>query len=153
MGYIPQSAKWYLAEIVQQITVEDDPRNIIHTNLVLVRANSPEEAYQRAIELGTAGEASYENPDGKGVTIRFRGLHDVNVIHDELEHGAELIYSENMGMDESAIQEWLTPKEGLGIFLPITPSTGPDYRSRDIVEELYERFPNLKPDDGPQFKG
>jgi hypothetical protein len=35
VAYIPKSAKWYLAEIVQQITVESDPRNVVHTNLVL----------------------------------------------------------------------------------------------------------------------
>jgi Domain of unknown function (DUF4288) len=150
MGYIPKSAKWYLAEIVEQINVEGDPRNVVHTNLFLVRADSPEEAYQRAIELGTSGEQSYKNPDGKSVTFRFRGLRDLNVIHDELEHGAELIYSENLDLDESAIREWLTPKEELGVFLPITPSTGPDYRSRDVVEDLYERFPDLRPDNGPR---
>jgi len=37
-----------------------------------------------------------------------------------------------MDFDESAIQEWVAPKEELGIFVPITPSTGPDYVSRDI---------------------
>jgi hypothetical protein len=94
MGYIPPDAKWYLAEIVQQITVEGDPNNVVHNNMVLVRADSPEDAYARAVELGAARELSYENPEGKGVTIRFKGLHDLNVIHDELEHGAELIYSE-----------------------------------------------------------
>jgi hypothetical protein len=125
MGYIPESAKWYLAEMVEHITVEGDPRNVVHTNLVLVRADSPEEAHQKAIELGAAGEQSYENPEGKWVKVRFRGLHDLNVIHDELEHGAELIYQEDVGFDEAGIREWVTPKEELGIFRPIPPSTGP----------------------------
>ena len=107
MGYIPESAKWYLADIVQEITVEGDPRNVVHTNLVLVRADSPEDAYQKALELGIAGDQSYENPYGKRVTFRFRGLHDLNVIHDELEHGAELIYREHFDLDESAIREWV----------------------------------------------
>ena len=140
MGYVPKSAKWYLAEIVQQITVEGDPRNVVHTNLVLVRADSPEEAYQKALELGTAGDQSYENPDGKLVTSRFRGLHDLNVIHDGLEHGAELIYSENLGLDEPAIREWVAPKDKLGVFLPITPSTGPNYAPRDVMEEACRRL-------------
>ena len=147
MGYIPKCAKWYLAEIVQEITVEGDPRNVVHTNLVLVRADSPEDAYPKAMELGTAGEQSYENIEGRLVTFRFRGLRDLNVVHGELEHGAELSYGEHIGMDESAVQKWVTPKEELGVFLPINPSTGPDYRSRDVVEKIYERFPNLKPDD------
>jgi uncharacterized protein DUF4288 len=144
MGYILKAAKWYLADIVEQITVEGDPRNVIHTNRVLVRADSPEEAYQKALELGAAGEQVYENIDGKSVTIRFRGLRDLNVIHGELEHGTELLYSEDMELDESAIREWVTPKERLGVFRPITLSTGPDYRSRDIVEEIYEPFPKSK---------
>jgi hypothetical protein len=144
MGYIPDDAKWYLAEIVEQITVEGDLRNVVHTNLVLVRADSPEEAYQKATELGTAGEQSYENPDGRRVTFRFRGLRDLNVIHDELEHGAELSYSEDLDMDDSAIAEWVTTKEELGVFRPITPSTGPDYSSRDVLEELNKEFPNLR---------
>jgi hypothetical protein len=90
MGYIPKDTKWYLADIVQEITVEGDPRNVVHTNLVLIRADSPEEAYEKAMELGTAGDQSWENADGKRVTFRFRGLRELNVIHDELEHGAEL---------------------------------------------------------------
>jgi len=146
MGYIPKPAKWYLAEIVQEITVEGDPRNVVHTNLVLVRADSPDDAYQEALELGTAGEQSYENPDGKCVTLRFRGLHDLNVIFGELEHGAELIYSEKVALGESAIRQWVTPKDELGIFLPIEEPGGPVYISRDVVEGIHERFPHLGPD-------
>lgn len=145
MGYIPEGAKWYLADIVQQITVEDDPRNVVHTNLVLVRADSPEEAYEKAIEVGTAGEQSYENMDGKRVTFRFRGLRDLNVILGELEHGTELVYGENRDMDESAIQKWVSPKDELGVFLPIQPSTGMDYGPRDVFEKVYEEFPDLRP--------
>lgn len=145
MGYIPKDAKWYLADIVLEITVEGDARNVIYTNLILIRADSPEDAYQKAMEIGTANEASWENIDGKQVTFSFRGLRDLNVIHGELEHGTELSYSEDMDMDEASIQKWVTPKDELGVFSPIDPSTGPDYRSSDIVEQIYEEFPQLKP--------
>ncbi len=128
-----------LASRVREAMALSKP-NVVHTNLVLVRADSPEDAHRKAIELGPAGDQSYENPDGKCVTFRFRGLHNLNVIHDELEHGAELIYSENTDWDESAIRQWVTPKEELGIFFPITPSTGPDYRSRDVVEDFTKDF-------------
>lgn len=144
MGYIPPGAKWYLAEIVEEITVEGSS-NVVHTNTVLIRADSPEEAYERAVEVGTSGELSYENLDGKSVTIRFRGLYDLNVIHYELEHGAELTYFEEVNLDESAIEKLVTPKEELGVFRPITPSTGPDYRSRDVMERIYEQSPHLRP--------
>jgi Domain of unknown function (DUF4288) len=145
MGYVPKDAKWYLADIVLEIAIEDDPRNVVHTNLVLIRADSPEEAYQKAIELGTSNEASWENIDGKRVTFRFRGLRDLNVILSrKLEHGVELSYCESIGMDEAAIQKWVTLKEELGVFSQIDPSTGPDYRSSDIVEKIYDEFPHLR---------
>ncbi len=145
MGYIPKDAKWYLADIVLEITIESDPRNVVHTNLVLIRADSPEEAYQKAMELGTANEASWENANGKRVAFRFRGLRDLNVIHVQLGHGAELIYNEDIGVDEAAIQKWITPKEKLAVFSPIIPSTGPDYRSSEIVNKIYKEFPHLRP--------
>src|SRR5436190_21794788 len=113
MAFIPGDAKWYWAEIVEEITVEDDPRNVVHRNLHLIRADSPEEAYKKAIELGAAVEASWENVDGKRVTFRFRGLCDLNVIHDKLEHGAELSYREDISVDESTIQKWVASKEEL----------------------------------------
>ena len=146
MGYVPLNAKWYLAEIVQVILVEGDPRNVVHTNVVLVRADSPEQAYGKAVELGIAAESSYENPEGNRVTCTYRGLRDLNVIHDDLEHGTELIYSEQTDMDERAIQQWVSPKEELGVFAPAKPSNGPDYRAGDVVKELYERVTNSDAD-------
>jgi len=146
MGYIPDDAKWYLARLVEQITVEGDPRNVVHTNLVLVRADSPEEAYQKAIELGAQGEQTYENPQGQRVSTRFRGLHDLGVIHDPLEHGGELEYREDLDMDEAAIEKWVCSKEDLSVFASIEPSSGPNYASREVVEEMYQRWPHLKPE-------
>jgi uncharacterized protein DUF4288 len=136
MAFIPEDAEWYLAEIVQEIFVEGDSRNVVHTNVVLIRADAPEDAYQKALELGDSKNISYENPEGKHVEIRFRGLHDLQVIHDQLEHGAELTYSEDIGMDEEALQRWVSSKEELGVFAPITPTAGPDYRSGEVVKEL-----------------
>lgn len=119
MGFIPKDAKWYLAEIVEEIGIDGERDNILHTNMVLVRADSPEQAYDRAVELGKEGEITYSNPDGKLVRTRYRGLRDLNVIHDELEHGAELIYSERTGVSEAEILRWVSQKEDLGVFRPI----------------------------------
>jgi Domain of unknown function (DUF4288) len=143
MGYVPADAKWYLADIVEEIKVQRDPRNVVHTNLVLIRADSPEEAYEKAFEIGKQKDDSYENPEGKLVTCSFRGLRDLNVIYDELEHGAELLYEEQIDMDETAVQKWISPREDLGVFAPIRRSERPDYRAGDVVRELRARFPNL----------
>src|SRR5262249_26907387 len=111
MAYIPDTATWYIAEIVEEISVETDPRKVIHRNTVLMNATSPEEAYSRSIELGKATETSYENPAGNRVSVRFRGLRDLIVVHDRLEHGAELFFEEFIDVSEQQVQSWLRSKE------------------------------------------
>jgi hypothetical protein len=143
MAYIPANAKWYLADIVEQIVVEDDPRYVVHTNTVLIRADSPEDAYAKAVELGTNKAVSYQNPEGKSVTITYRGLWDLKVIHSELEHGAELAYSEDIETDQAAIEQYVSTKEELGVFASRQPSQGPNYFSGDVLEKLHEQFPEL----------
>jgi hypothetical protein len=135
MGHIPKNAKWYVAEIVEEITVEDDPRNVVHINLVLIRADSPDEAYELALQLGKRGETEYENPSNKQVSIRFRGLKSLGVVYDGLEHGAEIQYSERIAMPKQEIEKLITSKEQLDVFTPISQPTGPDYSSREILEE------------------
>src|SRR5438093_8558330 len=104
MGYIPKDARWYLADIVEEIKVQDEKRSLVHINIVLVESDSPENAYQKALELGRQCNQTYKNTDGKKVVCRFRGLRDLNVIHDELEHGAELIYQRKAGLTKSAVK-------------------------------------------------
>lgn len=152
MGFIPKDAKWYLADIVEEIRVEGDRRNVVHTNLVLVRADSPDEAYEKAMALGKRGNTQYENVEGKTVKIRFRGLRDLNVIHDELEHGGEIIFDRDVGVSEKKIKSWILPKRRLGVFAPIRPHTGPDYGSAEIIREVYERWPYLKGVRGPGYR-
>jgi hypothetical protein len=135
MGYIPKDAKWYLADIVMETTVQGDSRNVVHVNTTLVRADSPSEAYDCAQKLGEQGETSYENSRGKMVATRFRGLRSLDVIHDELEHGAELSYSERIAVPEEEVKELIAPRERLGVFRPIRPSQGPDYSSKEVLEE------------------
>ena len=54
-------------------------------------------------------------------------------------------YSEDIGMSESDIRQWVSSKEELGVFAPIEErSTGPDHRSREIVDRVNEQFPDLK---------
>jgi hypothetical protein len=50
VGYIPDDAEWYVAELVEELTVADDSWNIVWRNLTLIRAKLPEEAYERARE-------------------------------------------------------------------------------------------------------
>jgi hypothetical protein len=136
MGHIPKNAKWYLADLIVEMRIDGEPRSLIHINTLLVRADSPEEAYEKALELGRQEEHSYENTDDKVVSLIFRGLKDLNVIHDELEHGAELIYQERVGLKEEQICALAKSRPQLGVFAPRQPSTGPNYMPKSVMDEL-----------------
>jgi Domain of unknown function (DUF4288) len=137
VAHIPLGAVWYIAQVVEEITVEGESSNVVHNNFTLIRADSPEDAYQRALTIGRDAEISYENPAGKKVDIKFRGLADIQVIHDQLEHGAELLYEQKIGLSEVDLQNLLRPKEKLAVFRPIEPSKGPDFSSGDIMKEVW----------------
>jgi Domain of unknown function (DUF4288) len=140
MGFIPENAKWYLAEIAQEMLIEGEPDSVVYVNFILVRADSPDEAYQKAVELGRNGELTYENTDGMQVSAVFRGLRDLNVIHDELEHGAELIYEKKVGLTQEQVQALSTPKGQLGVFRPISPALKPNLMPLDIAQKLAEHL-------------
>jgi uncharacterized protein DUF4288 len=151
MGFIPKDAKWYVAEIVEEIRVAGDHRNVVHTNQTLIRADCPDEAYSKAIAFGKKGNTTYKNPEGRTVTIRFRGLRNLDVIHDELEHGSEIGFTRDVGVSEKKIKSWILPKRRLGVFAPIRPNGGPDYASAEVVQEVYKRWPHLRGVRGPGY--
>ena len=73
MAFIPEVACWYIAGLVLEHTIEGDRRNVVHVNTHLIEADSPEEAYRKAVAFGRTGEQDYANTEGKRVRITFRG--------------------------------------------------------------------------------
>jgi len=145
MAYVPKDAKWYLAELVQEIRVEDDPRNVVWRNLTLIRADSPDEAYDKALRFGHDGDTEYDNPEAKQVKIAFRGISRLDVIYDDLEDGAELLFYSQLNVSQKQIAELLCSKERLSVFQPIQPMEGPDVASAEIIDEVEKRFGITRP--------
>lgn len=148
MAYIPEDAKWYIAELVIECKIEGEPRNVVHVNIILVRADSPQSAFEKAEQLGKESEISYLNPKNQQVTWYYRGLRDLNVIHDYLEHGAELMFEEKIGVSKDKVQNMITDKSELNVFRERKPrdSSEPDYSSKEILEEV-QRMMNCKEDE------
>jgi hypothetical protein len=77
--------------------------------------------------------------------VVFRGLRNLNVIHDALEDGAELIYSESIAVSEEQLRGWVTPKEQLGVFAPIaSKQDGPNYMPESVMRMLEDAGFNRK---------
>jgi hypothetical protein len=137
MAFIPKDAEWFLAELVEEIRVGGSKRNIVHINYVIVRAASPRAAFARATALGKQSAISYKNEMGKKVTIRFRGLRNLDVIYDPLEDGCEIMFEEKLGVSEKGIKKLVRSKSELEVFLPIRARRGrPNYSSNRVMDTV-----------------
>ena len=149
MGFIPKDACWYLADVVLEHVIDGDPRNVVHVNTHLIKAGSPNEAYKKALSLGRSNAQRYLNTDGKMVRVTFRGLRELNIIHEPLEDGAELTYEESVGVPRAELREWLRPKTALAVFAPIAPrSASPNYMPESVMKQM-EAAGFRRPDLGP----
>ena len=140
MGFIPKDAKWYLADLIEEITIEDNKFSLVHINSVLINANSPEEAFIKAKRFGKNYNSRYLNTNNKKVISRFRGLMDLNVIVDGLEGGAKIIYTRKERMTERKIKELISSKKKLGVFAPIVPHPNPNFMPKTVAEDLKRHF-------------
>lgn len=146
MSFIPKNAVWYIAQVVVEITVEGEPQNVVHINYLLVQAQSPAQAYESALRMGSQHETTYLNSDEKVVKIAFRGLRELNVVYDSLEDGAEIMYEEILGVSVEGVAALVRPKDRLAVFMPIERKTGPNYASEDIQREARALIKRGAPD-------
>lgn len=145
MGYVPEDAEWYIAELVEELTVAGDDRNMVWRNLTLIRASSPEDAYEKATSLGAESETEYLNSGENLVTVRFRGISFLDVIHDSLEHGAELLFHSQVAVPAKEIEKLVRRKEELAVFQPPQSLDGPDVSSSEVLELVRERLSVERP--------
>jgi hypothetical protein len=144
--------RWYVADLVMEITISGASRNVVHRNLFLLSASSPDEAYQKALQLGTRSEQSYENPQGQRVDHKFRGIAKLDsTVDGTLEDGSELDFVEHLGIPEEQLRRWIGPKESLGAFFKFDPGRrfDPDYRSGEIMRQVAEALGDPNPDTKP----
>jgi hypothetical protein len=47
MGFIPKDARWYVADLVLEFTIDQDDTNVVHISTHLIEVGSPEQAYQK----------------------------------------------------------------------------------------------------------
>lgn len=140
MHSVQGSATWFVCDLVLETRVDGDPRAVVHVSTRLICAGSAEDALEKATALGHEQEDQYRNPAGSLVTTCFRGLAGLDRVHDELGHGAELFFSEHVGLGETEVVALLRTKAELNVFAERVPSSGPDYSAAEIAAEVAERI-------------
>jgi len=104
--------------MVVVFTLAGAMENLVHINTVLIKADSPEMAYGKAMAMDEEHQQVFTNSDGEEVQVSFRGLRDLYPVYDRLEDGAELLYEESEAISEEDIAKIVTAKEDLAVFSP-----------------------------------
>ena len=133
---------WYVAEILNLITVEETPKKVLHISSVLISANNPDGAHKKAMNLGFEGSGTYLNCEEKVVQLEFIGLRDLFEIGEKLENGLEISYSEHVDEDEALLRAYVTDRLELSVFQETkrTPQSFdyPNYMPGMIMDGLKE---------------
>jgi hypothetical protein len=131
-----------------EITVEGDPRNVVHQNLILIQASSLEEAYEKALGFGRNGETNYSNPAGKIVAFKFRGLSHLSELYEDIEDGAEITFQSKVEVSEQELISMVKTRERLCTPVQFKRPEGPDFSSGEVIAMLEQQFGIKLPDDG-----
>jgi Domain of unknown function (DUF4288) len=115
--YSGEPIRWYVAREIlyfeyADISLQQD--YLVWENLVLLNAQSPEQAYQKAIKHGKDSEEEVTIDNHKGF-CRFKGLKTLSPVYDDLEDGAEIEWLK-YEVEKEQLQALAKDKEDLLVF-------------------------------------
>jgi len=96
---IVNNGNWYLVEIIERCEPVDADlskplrRCTVWGNYHLIKASSPENAYDKAEELGKEGSYTFKNADNLNMKWEYVGIGDVLPIYEDIEDKAELLWT------------------------------------------------------------
>jgi hypothetical protein len=122
--------RWYIAVLVVASRVDGaSAEPLLDLQLRLIRAVDDEQAYERAVEVGSQATHSYRNADGAVVSWQCLGLNDLRELGEqELVHGVE-VFSQ---LTRRPATELLVAKEQLICFWA---EANKDRTAREILGE------------------
>ncbi len=96
---------WYVASYqLRFIEIEDPKRDdpdaefLVWENTILVKAPDLDQAYEKTVRIATEATEPYKGgPDGVDVQWVFEGVTELLPIYEEIEDGAEILWSEREG--------------------------------------------------------
>lgn len=111
--------KWYIAELLQEFRAIDENTSLMWVNWILIQAVDAEDAYAKSVEFGqdyNQDEGTTTTWEGVPVIARFRGVHDLHEIREDLADGSTLICQSLGALSDAEIEHQTQPKGDLAVF-------------------------------------
>ncbi|PSR52302.1 DUF4288 domain-containing protein [Adhaeribacter arboris] len=114
---IINKGNWFIAEIIERTEPADtdktkpNRRCTVWGNYHLVKADSLEEAYDKAEKLGADYNYTFKNDQGVEMEISFVGIGDFLPLYEDLEDGAEILWTDYGQISAKSADKFIKPKE------------------------------------------
>jgi len=83
-------SRWYVAELTEEVTLEEDPLHVIHRKTRVIFADSAEDAYQKALSMIREQEVSRQSESNRGIRTRFWELRELIFSNEDRERAGGL---------------------------------------------------------------
>jgi hypothetical protein len=121
----PEASRWYVAELTEEVTLEGDPLHVVHKKTRVIFADSPEDAYAKALSMITEHEISYLNEHKRAVRTRFWGLRELSLSNEDMDR-AGILPHERKGTARRRNSTGLSPDQQFALLMSLKPGTLPN---------------------------
>jgi hypothetical protein len=125
MSKSPDAARWYIAELTEEVTLEGDAQNFVHKKTRVIFADSPEDAYEKALAMITEHEVGYLNEHHKAIRTRFWGLRELTLTNEDMDR-AGMLPESRMGAARRRNSTGLSPDQQFALLLSVKPGALPN---------------------------
>jgi hypothetical protein len=119
----PEASRWYVAELTEEITLEGDPLHVVHRKTRVIFADSPEDAYQKALSMITEHEIGYLSEHKRAVRTRFWGLRELDLSNEDMER-AGILPKESLARRRNSTG--LSPEQQFALLMSLKPGALPN---------------------------
>lgn len=120
-----ETSRWYIAELTEEVTLEGDPKHLVHKKTRVIFADSAEDAYEKALSMITEHELNYLNEHHKAVRTRFWGLRELNLSNEDMDR-AGILPENRASVARRRNATGLTPDQQFALLVSLKPGALPN---------------------------
>jgi hypothetical protein len=125
MSKSPEAARWYVAELTEEVTLEGDAQNVVHKKTRVIFADSPEDAYEKALAMITEHEVGYLSEHRKTIRTRFWGLRELTLSNEDMDR-AGMLPESRIGAARRRNSTGLSPEQQFALLVSVKPGALPN---------------------------
>ena len=125
MANSPELSRWYIAELTEEVTLEGDPQHVVHRKTRIIFADSPDDAYEKALSMISEQELNYLNEHHKAVRTRFWGLRELTLSNEDMDR-AGILPHERRSTARRRNSTGLTPEQQFALMASLKPGSLPN---------------------------